>query len=420
MVSFMDGVEWYHIASLYNVILPIGVYLLGKNILITRPSGGGESTKADENAKKKVENITMNIMGNSMTFSPKKLCIIVGCVLFFIALSPIIIHIMAPNFDLPPIGGFTFLEYKVSDTTGETIGPFGFGASIISLFVPLSFGVGIGLYYKITSGKLKEQREKSKKLEQEFASALFQLGNRLGDGLPIELAVGKVSDVMEGTTSGNFFKVITMNIRKMGMGIKEAIFNSRSGALVYFPSDMIGSSMKVLIQAIEKGPKVAAQALTNISRYIKEIHKVNERLRDLMSDIISSMKSQISFLTPVIAGIVIGITSMITNILGKLSTQIKTVSADGAGSQAASLANLFGTGIPTYYFQIVVGVYVVQIIYILTILSNGIENGKDSMNESYMLGKNMIRSVVLYCIVASIIMLIFNMIANSILTATVG
>ena len=58
--------------------------------------------------------------------------------------------------------------------------------------------------------------------------------------------------------------------------------------------------MKVLIEGVKKGPRVAAQALMNISRYVKEIHKVNERLRDLMAEIISSMKSQIKFLTPAI------------------------------------------------------------------------------------------------------------------------
>jgi hypothetical protein len=415
----MEGVAWYHIATIYNVVLPIGVYFMGKNILVNRPSGGGEVSKTGSH-KKADKKIKINLAGNTVEVSPLKLSVIVGCVLFFIAISPLLIHLMAPQWDLPPLGGFTFLEYKVSDATGEMIGPFGFGAGILSLFIPLSFGIGIGMYYKIRSGKHMAVREKSKKLEQEFASALFQLGNRLGDGLPVELAVGKVSDVMEGTASGNFFKIITMNIRKLGMGINDAIFNSRSGALVYFPSDIISSSMKVLIQAIAKGPKVAAQALVNISRYIKELHKVNERLKDLMSDIISSMKSQINFLTPVIAGIVIGITSMITNILGKLSSQIKTVSSEGAGAQAASLANLFGTGIPTYYFQIVVGVYVVQIIYILTILTNGIENGKDKMNEEYTLGRNMVRSTIVYCCVAFIVMLLFNFIANSILVATVG
>ena len=93
-----------------------------------------------------------------------------------------------------------------------------------------------------------EIRRKTDELEQEFASGIFQLGNRLGDGLPAETAFGKVGKSMEGTMTGNFFQLVSINIRKLGMGVAEAIFNPRHGALVYFPSNLIESSMKVLIE----------------------------------------------------------------------------------------------------------------------------------------------------------------------------
>jgi len=48
----------------------------------------------------------------------------------------------------------------------------------------------------------------------------------------------------------------------------------------------------------------------------------------------------------------------------------------------------------------------------MTVLSNGIENGSDKLNEDYLLGKNMIRSGLLYCFVSLTIMIIFNMIAD--------
>ena len=136
-----------------------------------------------------------------------------------------------------------------------------------------------------------------------------------------------------------------------------------------------------------------------------------------MADIISSMRSQIKFLTPVIAGVVIGITSMITSILGKLSGQLKNI--PGAGS-ADSLIQIFGDGVPTFYFQLIVGIYVVQITYILTIIANGVENGSDKLNERYQLGNNLIRSTLLYVFISGAVMLIFNIIAGSILAATLS
>jgi len=201
--------------------------------------------------------------------------------------------------------------------------------------------------------------------------------------------------------------------------LEQAVFDPKVGAIASYPSTVIKSSMKVLIESVKKGPRIAAQALLSMSRYIKEIHRVEERLKDLMSDVISSMKAQIKFLTPVIAGIVIGITSMISTILTRLSAQLAAFASRGEQvSSFADLLDIFGIGIPTFYFQIVVGVYIVQIAFILTVLSNGVENGSDKLGERFELGNNITKSTLLYCAIAGIVMLLFNLFANSIMRST--
>lgn len=432
-VNFMGEIHWYHIASLYNILLPIGVFLMGKSILSKRPTGYGDTDISETNPElKRYRNVSINFLGMKISINPLVLSISLGAVLLLIGLSPLIMNMMGvPDFGFGPedsstscLQRFCMMGYRVSKATtgpdvGKEIGPFGLGASVLSLALTLGAGLSIGLYYKLRSKNVIKIREKAKKLEEEFASALFQLGNRLGDGLPAEIAFGRVAEVMQDTVSGSFFSLVSNNIRKLGMSVKDAIFNEKTGALVYFPSKLIESSMKMLIESIKKGPKVSAQALVNISRYIKEIHKVNERLKDLMAEIISSMKSQIKFMTPAIAGIVIGITSMITSIIGKLSTQLSQFAEEGTATGAQStIISMFGDGIPTYYFQLVVGIYVVQIIYVLTVLSNSIENGSDKLAEKYSLGTNMIKSTFLYCTVALIVMMLFNLIAGQIMRAT--
>ena len=430
VVSFMDNVRWYHLAVIYNLILSVIVYYLGKNILSRRPTGYGDTDISEENPElKKYRNIIIKIGKSEVQLDPFFFCLIIGVVLFLIGISPLIMQLSGipdigfgdPDDKSPCKFTYCFLEYRISNITQKKIGPYGIGASLASLFIPLAFGLSIGLYYRMKSKNVIKIRNKAKQLELEFAGALFQLGNRLGDNLPVEIAVAKVSDVMEGTISGSFFQLVSLNIRRLGMNIDRAIFDPQHGALVSFPSNLIESSMKVLTQAIKKGPLIAAQALTNVSRYIKEIHKVNERLNDLMADIISSMKSQISFLTPAIAGVVVGITSMITSILGKLGGQLKDVTAQSgteASGGSAGILGLFGDGIPTFYFQLIVGIYVVQITYILTIISNGVENGSDKLNERFQLGNNLIRSTVLYVVISAIVMILFNFIAGTILTKT--
>ncbi|HLD33400.1 MAG TPA: hypothetical protein VJB66_01650 [Candidatus Nanoarchaeia archaeon] len=413
------------ISAIYNVLLPVSVFYLSKVVLSNRPTGYGQSDISEENPElSKFKNVLIKVGKSELRIQPFFIAVVFFAVFFIIGVSPLILHALDNTFD------FTFYEGKFSFMTyicakgntcdqAERFGPYGLGASILSLFVTLSIGISMGLYFKLRSQNVIGLREKTKQLEQEFASALFQLGNRLGDNIPAEIAFGQVAEAMKNTESGRFFSLVSQNIINRGMSVEAAIFDPKQGALVFFPSKVIESSMKVLLESSRKGPKIAAQALMSMSRYIKEIHRVDERLKDLLAEIIASMKGQIKFLTPAIAGIVIGITSMITTILNKLSTQISLITEGGAAS-SGSLANfgsLFGNGVPVFYFQVIVGIYVVQITYILTILSNGIENGADNLNERFLLGKYMLNTTVMYVLISLAVMLMFNIIAVNILPA---
>ncbi len=440
VVSFMPEVKWYHLFMLYNVALPIGVYYMGNNILSTRPTGYGQADIAESNTKlKKYQSIIFKIGDRELKINPIYIAAGVFGFLMLVTFTPLIMYGLGGDCADWTIGSqgilprcavedpgsitFSFLDYRDEminkEKTGDKIGPYGLGAAIFSLALPLAFGLGIGLYYKLRSKNIIKIREKAKKLEAEFASALFQLGNRLGDGYPAEIAFGKVAQTMEGTVSGKFFELVSINIQKLGYGVEQAIFDKEKGALVYYPSNLIESSMKVLVESSKKGPMIASQALVNISEYIKQMHRVDERLRDLMADIISSMKSQINFLTPAIAGIVIGITSMITQIIGTLGQRLTAITsgdeaAMGGVGGGSFIMDMFGNGVPTYYFQIIVGLYVVQIVFILTILINGIQNGADKLNERFLIGRNLIKSTITYVTIAFVVMLIFSMVSGSI------
>lgn len=421
MVNFMGGVSWWQVALFYNILLPLIVFFMAKQILSRRPSGYGELEITEVNPElKKYENVILHLGGKEVTLSPLIFASSVGGVLFFMALLPLILHSLNPSFDITSETlKLSFLDYRQSTTSEQELGPYGIGATILSLFFPLSLALGFGIYYRLKTNKLVEIRKNAKALEAEFSTALFQLGNRLGDGLPAEIAFTKVAEISEDTVSGNFFKLVAANITKLGMGVKDAIFNPQTGALVQFPSKIIQSSMKVLIESVKKGPKIAAQAVLNVSRYIKEMHKVDERLKDLLADITSDVKSQIGFLTPAIAGIVIGITSMITYILGSLQGLIPTLEETEAGTMG-QITSFFGDSIPTYYLQLIVGVYVFQIIYILTTIQNGIENGADKLQERHELGQNLVRSVMTYSVITFAVVLIFNIIAGRIVEVAVG
>jgi hypothetical protein len=131
------------------------------------------------------------------------------------------------------------------------------------------------------------------------------------------------------------------------------------------------------------------------------------------------MRSQISFLTPAIAGIVVGISSMIVTILVRLTESIAveaSTSETFLGTSAESITALFQLPsiIPTYYLQLIVGIYVVEIIFLLTKLSNSIEYGSDDLNEKYTLSKNLYTGGLLYFFAAFFVSIIFSLLSMQI------
>jgi len=297
-----------------------------------------------------------------------------------------------------------------------TTGPFGLIALLLSLCIPISIASFFIISYNLKTKNLIETRENTKKLEKEFASSLFQLGNRLGDRIPAEMAFGRVAESLRGTPTADFFLRVNGNIQRLGMSVQEAIFNKKVGAIIYFPSNLVRTSMKILIESVKKGLDVAARALMSISEYLKNIHKVDERLRDLLADIVSSMKSNMSFLAPMLAGIVIGLASMITTILGRLQGLMTAGAGETSlmgGVSVETITTLFNitSMIPPYYLQIATGCYIIEIVFILSITLVSVESGLDRLGEKVAIAKNLKSSIIMYSIVSLLAILSLTMLA---------
>jgi len=197
-------------------------------------------------------------------------------------------------------------------------------------------------------------------------------------------------------------------MHQLGMSLKEALFNPKRGAVVFYPSELIATSMRILVESVKKGLQVAARSLMSISEYVKNIKKINARLNDLLADIISDMKSNMTFLAPLLSGIVIGLAGMITTILASLSSMLDSGNLGGGieGLAGAGGLNTFlgifdvTVMIPPYYLQIVVGLYLVEIIFILTGTLVTIKSGRDELQKTYETSRNLKSSITIYLVVA--------------------
>lgn len=119
-----------------------------------------------------------------------------------------------------------------------------------------------------------------------------------------------------------------------------------------------------------------------------------------------------TFLAPLLAGIVVGLASMITIILNKLQTMLGAgTDSEVAGFGVGDILEIFDltSMIPPYFLQISIGIYLIQIVFILTGTLVTVDSGTDKLKTTFDRGKFLKFSILLYLIVAfiAIVMLAF-------------
>lgn len=413
------ALKWNHIFVIFNIIIPFFVFYMTSEVLFKRPGGHGETSVLELNP-------------DYYKFASKKPWIIAFIVcfpLFLIGTLPFLFQIEALTKPLGlqndylvseiAFGLFSESDIKIFDfkqaEDGSTIGPYGPGAILLSLFIPLSLALFFSLAYKMKTNDLIKARNETRLLEEEFTNSLFQLGNRLGDGTPAEIAFAKVANTTQGQRTQSFFALVNQNIQQAGMSVEDAIFNKKRGAIIFYPSAIIATSMQILSESVKKGLSVAARSLMSISEYVKNMHKIDERLHDLLAEVVSDMKSNMTFLAPLLAGIVVGLGTMIAAILNKLQsfTQLESESQLAGFGSLSDIVNIFEINkmIPPYFLQIAIGVYIMQVAFILTAALVTVDSGRDPLREKYELAKNLKRSMYLYIATAALAIGTLSMLA---------
>lgn len=410
--------SYVHVFVLFNMIIPFMVFYLTDKVLMLRPGGHGESSFLERNPLYP-RFINKKVYTKAFIFVFPLLILSLLPLIFGYTGFPELVGIER-DFSFESIGlsfmGGSFFGF-VDSSTGVK-GPFGVGALFLGMLFPLSVALFFSISYKERTKELILEREKTKELELEFNNSLFQLGNRLGNGVPPELVFGKVAESNKGLRTGDFFKRVNYNIQQMGMSVEKAIFDKNRGSIRFYPSQLIATSMRVLIESSKKGLKIAAISLMSISEYVKNIDKISIRLRDMLAEVVSDMKSNMTFLAPLLSGVVVGLAAMITNILGKLDVGgLEGLEESGLGNLDSILTIFdYQAMIPPYFLQISVGIYLIQMIFILTSTLVSIDSGNDPLERVNKTGLNLKSGIGLYFVVALIATLVLSILSSVVLS----
>lgn len=370
----------------YNVVLPLFVYFFLKDILSKRPGAFSRPDIGDYPGLAKP--------GHAMIGSIEVPLMPLAVIIFVL--------ITIPGWTLiwnPPKPGYDFVSILKSMTFVWA------AAAAISIY-----GLGSSMQ------KLKV-RENVEKIEDSIDVVLLGLADRLSMGSPIERAVVESAQTLKKGPTQDFLMRISTNMNSLGVPLDVAVFDEKFGAIVYYPSKLLKTIMEVIIESTQKGLRAASISMATISRYLENLKIVKENIESLIGSTVSSMKFQAQFLTSFISGIIISLDILLVRILAELGGKLEALeipmSSDFIGSGTAAVSSIFKNSmfnvagvVPAEYMQIIVGVYMIEVTFLLSLLINGVQNGKDDIYRNYTIGQNILLSTFVYTIamIAGILM----------------
>lgn len=363
---------------LFDVVLPITIYMIAKRIISMRP--GGIS----------ITNLDLYMQTKLAGAKARGILAAIGTLILF------------------GVGSYGYYIYEKAhgaDFTQYTDPVF-----YLSLIGVLAVGFALVAYMKVSNGKALKFKRSVEQIEEEFSSAAFQLGSRIEEGTPPELAFEKVARDTKGMEIQKFFDIISYNLQAKGMSLEGAIFDNRVGAVNYYPSPLIRSVMQMLVEGARKSLKATSSALLVISRYLRDTHRVYERLKDLLADTISDMQMQAGFFVAIVISIVTVLSTMMVRIMSSLSGVLRpggimdlasdtdmAVNAQGMES-LQNISSIFGmeNALAGYQFQIMVGIYLIIVVLLLSYVLALVVYGGDKIEMKSIMAKNLFRSLVIY------------------------
>jgi hypothetical protein len=242
------------------------------------------------------------------------------------------------------------------------------------------------------------------KVEEELSTAMFQLSTELRSGKPVESAVASCLDKMRTLKIRDFFARILTNITQFGMSFRDAIFDNRIGVIREYPSKTIDSVMSLVSEISGKSSLFLSDALENISKYLNGIRSVDEETKNIFEEVTYDIQIQSLVVAPLVAGIVVGLTVFTLSIFFYLGGSLESVekyfgSLGSAGSLASiGMFNIFNFSkmVPVPYLQMIVGVYLLEVTFLMAYFYGEINYGDDEVSKSFAMAKTLLIVIVLY------------------------
>ena len=348
------------VSVLYVIVLPAIVYFLFRQYFYSRPYSYHQIEYSGEKHKK------------------RKLFIgLASIVLMFVIVVPLMNFVMKSSF------------------------------SDLTFFSSMSVTVSIALIlflagYIYTSG-LEMINKKIIKYENELPTAAYQLASICRSGKPIEILINEATNYLKDLEIKEIFAIASEKI-KSGLTLDRAFFDEKVGALKDVSSKMIKIVIGSIVDLANKGSLAVSKALDSIARFLDDAKDVNKFTDEVLDEVTSEMKITVYVFAPLASGIVIGLLSMLTIVFYSFAPSFleleRTLSSREYRSALESvgwLLNLAKT-INLPQFQIVVGLYMLEIVIMISYFLGELKYGEDEVSKIKDISKTILIAIIIYAL----------------------
>jgi len=281
---------------------------------------------------------------------------------------------------------------------------------IYSFLVVAALSSSAILFFFLSSFNNIRKNKEILAIESELPVALFQLSINSDIGKPIEKNIEDILPRMKTLKISVLFSKILYNIKTFGMTLGSAIFDKKQGAIFSYPSKIISTSFQLIVEVSKRGMTFLSLALRSMSEFLKDADDVNKATDEILSESTSDMQVQALVFAPLSAGIVVGLMAIVIYIFAFFGQSFQEIQKffggtplGDTGTSAISFLFNMGKQMPFHYFQITVGIYMIEVVYILSYFLGELNYGDDEVSKLSSQGKTMLIGIVIYSITACLL-----------------
>jgi Flp pilus assembly protein TadB len=246
---------------------------------------------------------------------------------------------------------------------------FPMGTSLILL----GGSIGIGIYLISSSYGVKRMRDDLKDEEEEFSETLRQLSVLLSSGRPLPNAMAHISDLNNGRTAEIFSKAAN-NIRLFNINMHQAFFGEIGGSARKTYSGMIRGSIETIISMSGRSSRSIASVIIRLSEHIRNMRTVDMEMKKIIGNVTSSMIIIAVFVGPLVGGVATSLGYLLAKTLG------------GSDTSGLGFGGLIVKTLNPEIIKLIIGIYVLETTAILSVFSDDLIYGKDTVIKRYHLG----------------------------------